>query len=59
MPTDVLQAFQRRRNRQRGEFWRDSALIVVLSCLGGAFTIVRALQSEAFVAALSVFEMTE
>ena len=55
MPTDVLQALQRRRTLQRREFWRDSALVVALSCLGGAFTIVRAFQSEAFAAALSVF----
>jgi hypothetical protein len=51
MPTDVLQALQRRRTLQRREFWHVAAL----SCLGGAFTIVRAFQSEAFAAALSVF----
>jgi hypothetical protein len=54
-----LQALQRREHLQRRELWHDSALVVALSCLGGAFTIVRAFQSEAFAAALSLFEVLE
>jgi hypothetical protein len=59
MPTDLLQALQRREHLQRRELWHDSTLVVALSCLGGAFTIVRAFQSEAFAAALSLFEVLE
>ena len=59
MPTDLLQAAQRRRSLRRREFLHDSALVILLSCLGGAFTIVRAFQSEAFASALSAFEVLE
>jgi hypothetical protein len=59
MPTDLLQALQRRKNLQRREFVHDSALVIALSCVGGAFTIVRAFQSEVFASALSVFEVLE
>ena len=53
MPTDVLQAIKRRHARERRSFWRDNAAIITVSIIGAASTIVRALQSESFVAALT------
>ena len=52
MPTDVLAAMRRRAAAQRQETRQDSSIILLLSISGALFTIVRAVQSEAFGAAL-------
>ena len=52
MPTDLLHAIARRRSRERGAFWRDSAIVLTIAVLGSTYTIMRALQSESFAATL-------
>lgn len=59
MPTDLLRAFARRRANDRRDFWRQTVLIAGISLAGGIFTIVRAVQSEAFETALLAFAMVE
>ena len=59
MPTDMVRAFERQRSTQRRDFWYQTTLIVGFSLAGGIFTIARALQSEAFEAALFTLAAVE
>jgi len=59
MPTDVLRAIERRRVLEKHQFWRETALIIGISLMGGLLTLMRAVQSEAFQAVMLAFGTLE
>lgn len=59
MPTDLLSAMSRKAAAQKRETREQTFLVVLISLSGAAFTMARALQSDAFelaVLALGVVE---